>query len=100
MIRSSRSYLYLVAALFLALLLAGCDQQSPEPFSVEVRVETQQGEPVEGASVGVRPCYGSGSEAACGGNALFQGTLASQSTKPVELVAWARSRSPRPSSSS
>jgi len=99
MIRS-RSYLYLVAALFLALLLAGCDQQSPEPFSVEVRVETQQGEPVEGASVGVRPCYGSGSEAACGGNALFQGTLASQSTKPVELVAWARSRSPRPSSSS
>ncbi|PSQ72380.1 MAG: hypothetical protein BRD34_04460 [Bacteroidetes bacterium QH_6_64_77] len=49
-------YLYLVAVLLPTLFLAGCDQQSSEPFSVEVRVETQQGEPVRDASVGVRPC--------------------------------------------
>ena len=55
-------YLYLVAVLLPTLFLAGCDQQSSEPFSVEVRVETQQGEPVRDASVGVRPCYTFGCE--------------------------------------
>lgn len=83
-----RPCLYLVAALFPALLLTGCDQQSPEPFSVEVRVETQQGEPVQNVSVGVRPCYDRGGEVACSANTLFQQSSLASAAPPVELTSW------------
>jgi len=45
------------ALLFLTMFSAGCDQHGGEPFSVKVRVENDQGEAVEGATIGVRPCY-------------------------------------------
>lgn len=81
-------YLYLVAVLLPTLFLAGCDQQSSEPFSVEVRVETQQGEPVRDASVGVRPCYELGDEVACSPSMLFQPVSTASAASPVELTSW------------
>lgn len=90
LITHCRTWLFVVALLPI-LLLAGCDQQSPEPFSVEVRVETQQGEPVQDVSVGVRPCYGSEGEAACGDGPVFSGArvgTASKRASSVELVFW------------
>ncbi len=60
------------AVLVTVLLLVGCDQQNAESFSVEGQVETPQGEPVQGASVGVRPCSDIRGEVACSADALFQ----------------------------
>lgn len=83
---------FVLAVLVSAVLLPGCDQQSPDaPFSVEVRVETEQGTPVEGASVGVRPCYTLDGEEACGRDAIVsssQRAPATQNSRDVALVTW------------
>lgn len=55
---------FLVALCILGSV-SGCDHQSPESFSVNVTVENEDGDPVEAAKVGVRPCYRVG----CAGNA-------------------------------
>ena len=81
-------YLYLVAVLLPTLFLAGCDQQSSEPFFVEVRVENQQGDSVQDASVGVRPCYELGDEVACSPSMLFQPVSTASAASPVELTSW------------
>jgi hypothetical protein len=76
------------AVLVTVLLLVGCDQQDAEPFSVEGQVETPQEEPVQGASVGVRPCYDIEDEVACSADALFQQARSSSGPAPVGLVSW------------
>lgn len=75
------------AVLVTVLLLVGCDQQNAESFSVEGWVDTPQGEPVQGASVGVRPCYDIGGEVACSADALLQQARSSSGPASVELVA-------------
>jgi hypothetical protein len=81
-----------LAVLVPAVLLPGCDQQSPEDsFSVEVRLESEQGTPVEGASVGVRPCYTLGGEEACGSDAIVSGIQQAgqpPQTRDVDLTVW------------
>lgn len=76
------------AILLLATFTAGCDQQGNESFSVEVRVENDQGETIEGATVGVRPCY-TPSLGACGefGTSTNSAKKAEQA-KPVDLESW------------
>lgn len=87
-----RTCLPLLAVLVPAALLLGCDRQGPDAsFSVEVRVETEQGAPVEGASVGVRPCYMLGNAVSCGGAPIVaspQQAPRPQGTRDVDLVNW------------
>lgn len=85
---SCRIALSLLAVLVPVLLLVGCDQQNAESFSVEVQVETPQGESVQGASVGVRPCYRLGTEVSCSANTLFQQASLASAANPVELTSW------------
>lgn len=79
---------YAIVFLLIILFLFGCDSESGTAFSVTVQVEDEQGTPVEGASVGVRPCYDVGGETACGANEIIVGTQSARSAKPVELAAW------------
>lgn len=88
-----RTCLSLLAVLVPAALLLGCDRQSPdESFLVEVRVETEQGEPIEGASIGVRPCYMLGGTMGCGGAPIVANSQQAprpQGTRDVDLISWA-----------
>mgnify|MGYP006284224817 CR=1 FL=1 len=79
---------YAIVFLLIILFLFGCDSESGTAFSVTVQVEDDQGTPVEGASVGVRPCYDVGGEIACGTNVIGRGTRSARSAKAVELAAW------------
>ena len=54
-------YLHFSFAIILFIGLASCDTQKTEPFSVDLKVENEDGKPVGGAEVSVRPCY----ETAC-----------------------------------
>jgi hypothetical protein len=80
---------YVIGVLLLILFLFGCDSEGGTSFSVTVTVENADGEPIQGASVGVRPCYESGGGVVCGANGLFQGVRAAQNAKAVEVVDWA-----------
>jgi hypothetical protein len=92
MIRRWTCLAFALAVLSPAVLLSGCDHQSPgDSFSVEVRVETEEGTPVEGASVGVRPCYTLGGEEDCGSDAIVSGDQhdgQSQQARDVILEKW------------
>lgn len=80
---------YAIAVLLLVLLLFGCDSEGGgAPFSVTVQVEDAQGAPVQGAEVGVRPCYDGGGEIVCGANEVVGRTQAAQRTKAVEVTDW------------
>ena len=90
-----RTSILLIAALLPSLLLIGCDRQSSEAFSVEVRVEGEQGNPVDEAEVAVRPCYEtSGNEAVCESNAV-RASLAEGNTPGAPQNSAARSADPR-----
>jgi len=47
---------YALVFLLVILFLFGCDSEGGTAFSVNVKIEEEQGTPVEGATVGVRPC--------------------------------------------
>lgn len=66
------------------MLLLGCDTQEKDAFSVEVRVENEEGVPVEGASIGVRPCYAIG----CGRDEFASQMGEKRRAKSVELVSF------------
>jgi len=66
---------YVIAILSLVLLLFGCDGQRAESFSVEIRVENDNGTPLTEATVGVRPCFESGEGVRCSGQLLSENGL-------------------------
>ena len=51
---------YAIVFLLIVFFLFGCDSEGGTSFSVTVQVEDAQGNPVQGAAVGVRPCYDRG----------------------------------------
>lgn len=79
---------YVIALLIVVLYFFGCDSQSSTSFSVEVQVENEEGTPVEGATVGVRPCYDVGRDVWCVDGTGDRSAQASTEQKPVELAAW------------
>jgi len=79
---------YAIAFLLIVLFLFGCDSESGTAFSVTVQVENAQGESVEGATVGVRPCYDVGEEIACSANEIIAGTRSARVAKAVEVTDW------------
>mgnify|MGYP006294409763 CR=1 FL=1 len=78
---------YVIAILSLVLLLFGCDGQRAESFSVEIRVENDNGTPLTEATVGVRPCFESGEGVLCSGQ-LLSGRAQSVRGTAVELTGW------------
>lgn len=79
---------YAIVFLLIVLFLFGCDSESGTAFSVTVQVEDAQDEPVEGATVGVRPCYDVGEGIACGADEVFGGGQSSARAKAVEVTEW------------
>lgn len=80
---------YVIGILLLVLFLFGCDSERGTSFSVTATVETAEGTPVQGASVGVRPCFEVGEAVACGATEVFRGTRGELEAKAVEVVDWA-----------
>jgi len=91
-----RTSCFLAAVLFPALLLVGCDRQTSQPFSVQVRVETEQGSAVDSADVAVRPCYAFGDEVACDSDEVFGAPSWAPSRPPDRSVAPSSASTPSP----
>lgn len=79
---------YFIGFLLLVIVLFGCDSEETPSFSVTVNVENAEGRPVQGASVGVRPCYDVGGEVACGAKEVIDRSWSTQKAKAVELTDW------------
>jgi len=79
---------YVIAILALVLLLFGCDGEEAKAFSVEVQVENDEGSPVEGATVALRPRYDAGQDVWCANERPYGSTQAESEGKAVELSAW------------
>ncbi len=79
---------YVIALLVLVLYFFGCDSRSSSSFSVEVQVENDEGTPIDGATVGLRPCYDTGQDVWCADGPPYSRTRAASERKAVELVAW------------
>lgn len=80
---------YVIGILLLVLFLFGCDSEGGTSFSVTATVETAEGTPVQGVSVGVRPCFEVGEAVVCGANEVFRGTRGRSEAKAAEVVDWA-----------
>ena len=81
---------YTAGLLLLVLLpLAGCDASEENAFDVEVRVEDTSGEPIQGASVRVQPCFEINGTVRCGSQVFGVLSVRSEvSAKSVELASW------------
>jgi hypothetical protein len=83
-----RDAFHVVFGVLLAALLVGCDGQgtgeNASSFSVDVRVEREDGSPVQGADVAVRPCYSFG----CGPGQPSSSARGGAHSKSAELFSW------------